>query len=180
MTFATTTTSTSTSSQEHETALGRLSGIIALAPLLAQTDPASSIVFGAGYLAGRLPLPLPMQVRIDLADISSDPVIQQAIASDPLRPLEGWNASLRGVGDMLGAGSTLLTSGYRSWPEALPLLILHGTADRVTSCHASQTFVDRLRLGVNRNLLTYPDAFHELTTEVRFLRHGSGIVFDVS
>lgn len=37
-----------------------------------------------------------------------------------------------------------MTSGYQAWPSSLPLLIVHGDADKVTDCSASAEFVEKV------------------------------------
>lgn len=42
-------------------------------------------------------------------------------------------------------GESLLSSGYKHWPKDLPLLIVHGTGDKVTDCDASAEFVQKVK-----------------------------------
>lgn len=94
-----------------------------------------------------------------MQDVCRDPVIQKAYAEDPLCVQVG---SFRGISDMLlgvrfvqlvssqptkvthalsrlcSQGEALMKTGWKSWPKDLPLLIVHGEADKVRlSCSAS-------------------------------------------
>lgn len=54
--------------------------------------------------------------------------MQRAYASDPFCDSV---ASLRLLGDMLLGGISLVESGYATWPNKLPLLVIHGSGDKV-------------------------------------------------
>ncbi|KAI9059512.1 alpha/beta-hydrolase [Trametes sanguinea] len=107
-----------------------LSGIIASSPLLLQTHPAPKIL---RYIGGKACLLFPnllIDAPVPVEDLSHDPEAHKAAANDPLMMQKG---SLKGLFDMLGGGEQLLWNDYKNWPQSLPLLIVHGTADRVSN-----------------------------------------------
>lgn len=48
---------------------------------------------------------------------------------------------------MLIGGENLMTKDYKNWPKTLPLLICHGSSDKVTYHDASKLFVENLKKG---------------------------------
>jgi acylglycerol lipase len=94
-------------------------------------------------------------------ELSHDKAVNAAYMQDPLIQHRG---SMRGVSDMLDAGGELLRSGYQRWPKQLPLLLVHGTEDKVTSFRASQQFHERLPAS-NKTLSLNEGGYHELHNE---------------
>ncbi|KAI0323124.1 hypothetical protein GY45DRAFT_1376599 [Cubamyces sp. BRFM 1775] len=74
-------------------------------------------------------------------DLSHDAAANEANAKDPWIIQKG---SLRGLRDMLSGGEQLLWNDYKRWPRSLPLFIVHGTADRVTSYAAAEEFYNKV------------------------------------
>ncbi|EJC99171.1 lysophospholipase [Fomitiporia mediterranea MF3/22] len=139
----------------------KLAGIIASAPLILQTSAAPKI---ARWVGGKVSLiapyaTIPAQVKAE--ELCKDQKVCEAYLQDPLVKQKG---TLRGVSDMLNRGEELLKMNYESWPEDLPLLIIHGTGDKVTSYRASQRFHDAVR-AKDKTILLYPDGYHELHNE---------------
>ncbi len=60
-----------------------------------------------------------------------------------------------------------MTSGYKSWPKDLPLLIVHGTGDRVTDCSASEEFISKVKAGGTKDaeFKSFDGFFHEMHNE---------------
>ncbi|KAF8342948.1 Alpha/Beta hydrolase protein [Cantharellus anzutake] len=62
-------------------------------------------------------------------------------------------------------GAQLLEKHYKTWPEDLPVLVIHGSGDLVITSYAdSKAFVEKLRATDKRYSLI-PGAFHELHHE---------------
>jgi len=61
-----------------------------------------------------------------------------------------------------------MSSGYKNWPKNLPLLIVHGTGDRVTDCSASEEFVNKVNAGGAKDaqFKSFDGFFHEMHNEV--------------
>jgi len=138
-----------------------LCGVIATSPLIILSKPASKFARWIGGLAG-LVLPnvaIPADTKSEY--LTHDSAVNEAYAKDPLIKQIG---SLRGVSDMLSGGERLLKTDYQNWPPALPLLLLHGTADKVTSHIASQAFYEKVP-ATDKEFTLYPDGYHELHNE---------------
>ncbi len=98
-------------------------------------------------------------VRLGGRNISRDPAVVAQFRADPLVfhgrfPVRTGTEILR-VGDLV-----------RAAPEELrtPLLILHGTADRVAAVEASQDLFPRAG-AADKTLRLYPDLYHEVLNE---------------
>jgi len=65
---------------------------------------------------------------------------------------------------MLERGEALLKTHHKNWPEHLPILIIHGTADDVTSHSASKKFIDSIPAN-DKTHTSYEGGFHELHNE---------------
>ncbi|CAA7258986.1 unnamed protein product [Cyclocybe aegerita] len=145
----------------HALALKSVCGVISTSPLVEQTTPASKILrFVGGKLSALLPsflIPAPVNPQ----DLSHDKEVGAAYLKDPLVREQG---SLKGIHDMLSKGETLLQSAYAHWPKELPVLLIHGTEDKVTSHKASQSFHDKID-AVKKKIVLMTDGFHELHNE---------------
>ncbi|KAJ7593773.1 Alpha/Beta hydrolase protein [Mycena floridula] len=138
-----------------------LAGVIAQSPCIELTKPASKI---ARFLGKKVGLFLPyMTIPADVkpATLSRDPAVGEAFLKDPLVKHFG---TLRGVDDMLSKGEDLLQTRYHKWPKTLPLLLIHGSGDLLTSHKASQQFHDKV-VSDNKKILIYEGAYHELNNE---------------
>ncbi|KAJ7647759.1 lysophospholipase [Roridomyces roridus] len=145
-------------------ALSALSGVVGFSPLIQQTKPASKIARGFGGFVGVALPDIVIPAPVNYEDLSHDAKYNDMCRRDPLCKLKG---TLRGVGDMLSWGDELHRGLYKEWPKSLPLLIVHGTQDQVTSHTASQQFHDRI-VADDKNIITFPDAFHEVLQEPDF------------
>jgi len=117
--------------------------------------------FFGGLASSILPdLQVPTEVKAE--DLSHDEAINRAYLQDPLVIQKG---TLKGVSDMLALGDELVKSDYRHWPAKLPLLLIHGTEDKVTSHEASKHFVQKLPESLDKTLSLYEGGYHELHNE---------------
>lgn len=62
--------------------------------------------------------------------VTRDPVLGAEYASDPLCAPVG---TYRGVSDMLNGGELLMKRDWKNWPKGLPVLVIHGSGDFVSS-----------------------------------------------
>ncbi|KAJ6497540.1 lysophospholipase [Mycena sanguinolenta] len=140
-----------------------LAGVIASSPLIRQAK--SSVFDRAARAAGGLvavlfpytQIPTPLEYN----DLSHDRVYTNMCKSDVLAKLQG---TLRGVLDMLNWGEALLTVNYKKWPNKLPILFVHGSADQITSHDATKEFHDKI-IADDKQMIIYADGFHELLQE---------------
>jgi alpha-beta hydrolase superfamily lysophospholipase len=137
--------------------LPQLAGVIASSPALetAFRPPAWKVALGK-LLAGWWPgFSLPNGLEVEV--ISRDPEVIRRYLRDPL------------VHDRLSArlGIDLLRQGQWALAHAgdfsLPLLLMHGSADRLTSARASREFA--ARAGGGCTLKIWEGLFHELHNE---------------
>ncbi|ELU42440.1 alpha/beta hydrolase family domain-containing protein [Rhizoctonia solani AG-1 IA] len=118
---------------KSETVLG-LSGVIATSPLIRQTHPAPTWQVGAGGLVSKLPF----GSGINVPDLSRDPAVGAAYKKDPYVKFMG---TTKGIYDMINGGKELAEHDVTNWPIDLPLLVVHGTDDKLCSCPAAERFV---------------------------------------
>ncbi|HET9990195.1 MAG TPA: alpha/beta hydrolase [Kofleriaceae bacterium] len=131
-----------------------VAGVILSAPALGLDAPPLQV---AGLvLAGYLGAPGNMLPQRD-AEFSRDPATVAEMGRDPL---------LTHADGPTHTAVELAANISRAWANAAdlsePLLILHGTADRLTSPVASHDFVERVSATDKRQVLL-PDAWHDIT-----------------
>ncbi|GAA5838929.1 hypothetical protein JCM9279_003903 [Rhodotorula babjevae] len=147
--------------------VGRLAGIVSSSPLLRQSKgvKAPALIVRAGSLIGKLSGALTLKATVKPEDTCRDPAVQKAYAEDPLCKQVG---TFRGVGDMLLGGESIVSRDYKLFPKTLPLLVVHGEADKVTDCDASREFVDKVKTEVraaDATLKSFPGFYHEMHNE---------------
>jgi len=140
---------------EHQ---DRLAGFISSgSPLLIDTVVSPLLVAAAGALAALAPR-LPV-VDLQLEAVSRDPAVVQAYMADPYcapgrvkaRMGSAYLQALRPARERLGA-------------LRLPLLALHGAADRIAPPSGSQLLYDRASAD-DKTLRLYPHLYHEIHNE---------------
>jgi len=137
-----------------------LSGVIGSSPLIQLAHAAPSYQRWAGRKARSFfpYLTIPAPVKPD--DLSHDPVKNQVL-EDPLIKQQG---TVSGLTDMFDGGEQLFANNYKFWPKALPIMIVHGTADQVTSHKASEQFIEKLEVD-DKKISLYDGGYHELVNE---------------
>lgn len=118
-------------------------------------DAALAVIKGLSRIAPRLPV-----LRLKNEDFSRDPIAVRILNSDPLTLNEVQPAKT--VAALVRANERL----RREFPRiTLPLLILHGTADKATMPSGSQFFFDTA--GSNdKTLKLYDGHYHDLLNDV--------------
>lgn len=91
--------------------------------------------------------------------LSRKPAVVQAYESDPL--VHG-DITARGYVETMNAQRQAMANAGRL---EMPLLVMHGSADRLTSVEASRTFVERAG-SADKTLKIYDGFYHELFNEV--------------
>lgn len=134
-----------------------LSGLVVSSPLLlpARTLPGWLVAWGR-FLDRVWPQAV-FSKRVDPADLSHDPAAVEAYRRDPL---VHHRVSARLAVGMLDAGQWALQHADRL---ALPTLLMHGGADRVTSAAASHQLAGHA--GQRCTLKIWDGLFHELHWE---------------
>ena len=117
--------------------------------------------FALGILKGLSHLvPHAHLVRLELPAFSRDPKVIQAMKDDPL--IENEVQPAQTAAEMIRASDRI----RKSFPRiTLPVLILHGTLDRVTKPHGSQFFYDNAG-SKDKTLKLYNGHFHDLMNDI--------------
>lgn len=133
-----------------------LAGVVSTSPGLRTAFKPPALQLAAGRLMNRLWPAFTLANGLDVTAISRDPAVVEAYQADPL------------VHDRLSArlGVSLLESGEWAIAHAAqfpaPLLLMHGAADRLTSCQASQEFA---RKAPTCTLKLWDGLYHETHNE---------------
>jgi alpha-beta hydrolase superfamily lysophospholipase len=135
----------------------QLAGVIATAPALKPAFDPPVLKVAVGKIMAVLWPAFSMPNGLDLQGLSRDPEVIRLYTSDPL------------VHDRISArlGIDLLRTGKWALDHAaefpLPLLLLHGSADRLTSVQASREFA--LKAGEYCTLKIWEGFYHEVHNE---------------
>ncbi|MEZ4950084.1 MAG: alpha/beta hydrolase [Saprospiraceae bacterium] len=137
-----------------------IAGVIASAPWIQLAfNPPKIKVFLGKLLAGLLPT-LPQPNGLDVNYLSRDTDVVEKYVADPLVHDKITLATAAGMFDK----ADYLNEFTGKFPS--PLLLLHGTADRLTSAHATEAFFQRNRFeNDDMQLKLYRDFYHEIHNE---------------
>lgn len=135
-----------------------LAGVMATGPLLRAADSAPGWKIRLAKLMGSVAPTIALSGNVDSASICRDPSVVEAYEDDPL------------VHDQMSArlGKALIEQGEYLMNHAaqltIPALLMHGTADQVTSPTATREFAERAT-DADVTHIEYPDLYHELHNE---------------
>ena len=135
-----------------------LSGVIAAAPPLGQLGVPRPLM-ALGRVMSRIWPRFSLEVGMDLSGLARDPKVIQSVVADPLFHRRG-TARL----------STEVTAAIarvqaRAADLAVPLLLLHGSADRMVPPDGTRTFFSRVALP-DREFREYEGAYHGLFADL--------------
>jgi acylglycerol lipase len=135
----------------------KLAGLILSAPAAALDQDSAATRIAAKVLSELVP-GLPVH-ELDTSGISRDPDELRAYEQDPL--IDRGRMRARTVGELVTA--------FERFPEELPhlvipVLVMHGTADRLTSPDCSRTIHERAG-SLDKTLELYDGYYHELINE---------------
>ena len=130
-----------------------LQGVIASGPGLS-TEGLSPMLVRISSLLSRIWPTLSMPSGLDVPGISQDPAVVQAYQDDPL--VHGKATPRSAVGGFAAIRWTL--DHVVDW--SLPLLILHGEADRLVPAKASRAFFDMVPIA-DKQRIEYAGGYHE-------------------
>jgi alpha-beta hydrolase superfamily lysophospholipase len=134
-----------------------ISGVISSSPWLRLTKEPSAITRTIGSFMRHLMPALSIPNGLNADDLTHDPVISNAYRNDPL--VHG-RITLNTFNMISSSGEWALKNAAEL---KLPLLLLHGTADRITSFDASEQFAKKCN--GNCNFIIKPGMYHELHNE---------------
>ncbi|MDZ7332515.1 MAG: lysophospholipase [candidate division KSB1 bacterium] len=133
-------------------------GLILSAPALKISDDISPVLIKLSAIIGKL-LPNLPTIKLDSSAISRDPEVVHKYDTDPLNYRGGIRART-------GAEINRATQLIQRQMEAiqLPLLILHGTADRLADITGSKQLYERAQSS-DKELKLYEGFYHEVMNE---------------
>jgi alpha-beta hydrolase superfamily lysophospholipase len=131
-----------------------LSGVIAAAPPLGKVG-VPPLLMALGRVMSRIWPRFSLEVGMDLSGLARDPAVIQTVLADPLFHRRG---TARLSTEVTGAIARVQA---RAGELAVPLLIVHGSADRMVPPDGSREFFQKVRHPV-RELREYPGAYHGL------------------
>ncbi|KAJ7148740.1 lysophospholipase [Mycena crocata] len=152
---------TSKSTARNKDSVSLISGVISSSPWLLLTHPLPTWFLWIIALISKIFPNMHFSTPLRPEAISHDISVGEHLLIDPWARQFGTFYSIY---DGLTAGMNLVEEGHKNWPKELPLLLLHGTADDMNSCPASEKFFKGVTC-TDKQLILYPDAFHDLMTE---------------
>lgn len=138
---------------------GGLRGAILSSPPIEPVGVAKPLLIAIARLLTRLYPSFRMKLGIDPAAISRDPAVVQAYRDDPLVRDQ---VSVRWGTEAL---DTTLWVKEQAALVKLPMLIVHGTADRMHSPAGSERFYQAIDFP-DKELLLYPGSYHEVHNDL--------------
>jgi alpha-beta hydrolase superfamily lysophospholipase len=139
---------------------GELDGVIAAAPPLGEVGVAR-LLMALGRVMSHIWPRFSLKVGMDLSGLARDPSVLEMVLADPLFHRRGTarlstelTATIAWVQEEAGSLST-------------PLLILHGSDDRLVPPEGSRRFFSRTRLP-DREFREYPGAYHGLFADIGY------------
>lgn len=138
-----------------------LAGVIAAAPVLGEVGVAPALM-ALGRLLSRIWPRFSLEVGMDLSGLAQDPSVVESVLADPLFHRRGTarlSTEVTAAIERVQGRATALT---------VPLLILHGSADRMVPPEGSRRFFAKVRYP-DREFREYPGAYHCLFAD---LNHG--------
>jgi alpha-beta hydrolase superfamily lysophospholipase len=145
----------------------QVEGVIAAAPVLGEVGVAPFLM-ALGRIMSRVVPRFSLNVGMDLTGLARDRSIIEAVLADPLFHRRGTARLSTEVVAAITRVQQLAAN------LAVPLLILHGSADRMVPPDGSRTFMTKVRYR-DRELKEYPGAYHGLFADVGY----EGVLRDV-
>jgi alpha-beta hydrolase superfamily lysophospholipase len=139
---------------------GQVEGVIAAAPVLGDVG-VPPVLMALGRVMSRVLPRFSLNVGMDLTGLAREPSVVEAVLADPLFHRRGTARLSTEV--TAAINRVQLLAGTLS----VPLLILHGSADRMVPPDGSRTFFAKVRFP-DREFREYPEAYHGLFADVGF------------
>lgn len=136
---------------------GELSGLIATGPWIRLAFEAPAIKVVAGKILRKFMPALTLPTALAARFLSRDPAVVQAYKDDPL------------VHDQLSAAAGISLMEGAEWLDryagafSIPVLLMHGGADKITSPTATKAFAERVKGRVTHR--EWPGLYHEIHNE---------------
>jgi acylglycerol lipase len=135
-----------------------LTGVIAAAPPLGRLG-VPPVLMTLGRVLSRVLPRFSLRVGMDLTGLARDPAVMEAVLADPLFHRRGTAR--------LSTEVTAAIDRVQSQAGAfgVPLLLLHGSADRMVPPDGSREFFSKLRFP-GSEFKEYPEAYHGLFADI--------------
>lgn len=137
----------------------QLQGLILMSPALGLSISPWKLLVGR-ILSSTLPH-FALDTSLDFTTGSRDPEMVAVCARDPLRHRQG---TARLATELL---QTIDRINARAMDLQIPLLIMHGGADRITPLQSSKTFFANVTQA-DKKMYEYPDSYHELQNDLNY------------
>ena len=137
----------------------KVDGLILSAAYIQNAAEVSPFLLKMSSLVSRLFPSLPVQA-LDISALSRDEEVIKAYRGDPL--VYHGKVKARLGAELLNAGPYVLARA--DCVDYLPLLIMHGDADRIAAPEGSQALFDSV-MSEDKTLKLYPGFYHELYNE---------------
>jgi alpha-beta hydrolase superfamily lysophospholipase len=134
-----------------------LSGVVASSPWIRLPEQPSALLVGFAFVMSHVLPSLTKANGLDIRELSNDPEVAAAYQADPL--VHDRISMALGLSMLKGARRLDRQSG----DSPAPLLLLHGSKDRLTDPEGTQALGERL--GGDVTLKIWPDMKHELHNE---------------
>lgn len=131
-----------------------LRGVVASGPVLGQPGISPALLALARVLSRVAPR-FSLDTGLDVTAISRDPAVVEAYRKDPLVHGKGTPR----LSTELAGAVARAKAGAATW--TLPLLIIHGAADRLAPAVASRAFFERVPASVDKERYEIVDGYHE-------------------
>ncbi|KAI0353770.1 lysophospholipase [Trametes cingulata] len=151
---------TRTSPPPAEDAKSLLSGVVSSGTLLLQQIVSKPMRYIGGKLSTVVPY-LVVDAIIPLDYHTRNEDMKNSLKTDPYALEKG---SFKGLADMLNVGSKIWHTDYKYWPRQLPILLVHGTEDKITCFASAQSFIEKID-AEDKQFLAFTGAYHELFHE---------------
>jgi alpha-beta hydrolase superfamily lysophospholipase len=137
---------------------GELAGVIAAAPPLGRLG-VPPLLMMLGRVMSRIFPRFSLEVGMDLSGLARDPKVIESVVTDPL-------FHRRGTARLSTEVTAAISRVHAGAPDlSVPLLILHGSADRMVPADGSREFFSKVRYP-DREFREYPDAYHGLFADI--------------
>lgn len=133
----------------EQAALPKLSGYLVTSPWLRLSEPPNPLLVGAAWLIHLVYPRFVIESDLDPAKVSSDPEIQQLYArerDDPKGKVHG-KISYTLFSGARQAGAYAIANAHRVKQLGIPVRLVHGGRDQVTSAEASREFAELANTG---------------------------------
>jgi alpha-beta hydrolase superfamily lysophospholipase len=139
---------------------GGLAGVAVAAPPLGKLG-VPPVLMALGRVMSRIIPRFSLRVGMDLTGLARDPAVVQAVVSDPLFHRQGTARLSTEVTAAIARVQALAGS------LSVPLLILHGSADRMVPPDGSREFFSKVSFP-DREFREYPGAYHGLFVDIGY------------